>query len=140
MISTKKTPQPSVSKRIFSASIVKPIIAASTILLIDRMYFKNTNMRSNLYFAGTVAAGTFVSSSVAEMSKNMFPTSTMVGSLKKNLESRVVEIAFVSGVSYGANRFLLKNEYNVNDMFMRVAAIAVSDVVSEVVSEMVLKM
>ena len=60
MISTKKTPQPSVSKRIFSASIVKPIVAASTILLIDRMYFKNTNMRSNLYFAGTVAAGIFV--------------------------------------------------------------------------------
>ena len=133
MISTKKTSQPSVSKRIFSASIVKPFVAASTILLIDRMYFKNTNLRSNLYFAGTVAASTFVSSSIAESTKGMFPTSTMVGSLKKNLESRVVEIAFVSGVSYGVNRFLLKNEYNVNDMFMRVAAIAVSDVVSEIV-------
>ena len=104
------------------------------------MYFKNTNLRSNLYFAGTVAAGTFVSSSIAESTKGMFPTSTAIGSLKKNLESRVVEIAFVSGVSYGVNRFLLKNEYNVNDMFMRVGAIAVSDIVSEVVSEMVLKM
>ena len=140
MISTKKTQQPSISKRIFSASFVKPIVAASTILLIDRMYFKNTNLRSNLYFASTVAAGTFVSSSIAESAKGMFPTSTAVGSLKKNLESRVVEIAFVSGVSYGVNRFLLKNEYNVNDMFMRVGAIAVSDIVSEVVSEIVLKM
>ena len=56
MISTKKTSQPSVSKRIFSASIVKPFVAASTILLIDRMYFKNTNMRSNIYFAGSVFA------------------------------------------------------------------------------------
>ena len=140
MISMKKTSQPSISKRIFSASFVKPIVAASTILLIDRMYFKNTNLRSNLYFASTVAAGTFVSSSIAESAKGMFPTSTAVGSLKKNLESRVVEIAFVSGVSYGVNRFVLKNEYNVNDMFMRVASITVSDIVSEVVSEIVLKM
>ena len=140
MISMKKTSQPSISKRIFSASFVKPIVAASTILLIDRLYFKNTNMRSNIYFAGSVFAGTFVSSSIAESTKGMFPTSTAVGSLKKNLESRVVEIACVSGVSYGVNRFLLKNEYNVNEMFMRVCAIAVSDVVSEVVSETILKM
>ena len=140
MISTKKNSLPSASKRFFSASVVKPVIAASTILLIDRFYFKNNDLRSNLYFAGSVAAGTFVSSSIAESTKGMMPTNTMVGSLKKNLESRVIEIACVSGVSYAANRFLLKNEYNSRDMYQRLGAIALGDLVSEAVSEFVLKM
>ena len=48
MISTKKNSLPSASKRFFSASVVKPVIAASTILLIDRFYFKNNDLRSNL--------------------------------------------------------------------------------------------
>lgn len=142
MISTKKvkTTQLSTTRRIISASIVKPIIASGVILAIDRLYFKNLNLTSNLYFAGSVGAGTFVSSSIAESTRGMMPTNTIIGGLGKNLESRVLEIASVSAVAYSANRFFLKNEYNVNDMGMRLAAIAIGDLISEAVSEFVLRM
>ena len=143
MISTKqiKTKQVySTSKRIFSASIVKPLVASAVILYIDRFYFKNSDMRSNLYFAGSVGLGTFVSSSIAESTRGMISTNTLIGSLGKNLESRVIEIAAVSGVAYGVNRLVLKNEISSNDMYMKLAAIAVGDVVSEIISEAVLRM
>ena len=142
MISTKKvkTTQLSSTRRVISASIIKPIIASGVILAIDRLYFKNLNLTSNLYFAGSVGAGTFVSSSIAEATRGMMPTNTIIGGLGKNLESRVLEIASVSAVAYSTNRFFLKNEYNVNDMGMRLAAIAIGDLISEAVSEFVLRM
>lgn len=139
MISMKKTSQISVKKRIFSASFVKPMVAAATILLIDKFYFKNNNMKSNIYFAGSVGVGIFASSSVGEMSRNLFPTSTAIGSLGKNLESRVVEIVCGSGSAYAVNRFLLKNEYKMSDMIPRIISIAVADMVAETVTEMVLR-
>ena len=142
MISTKKvkTTQISTAKRIISASIVKPIIASGVILAIDCFYFKNLNLKSNLYFAGSVGGGTFVSSSIAESTRNMMPTNTMMRSLGKNLESRILEIASVSAVAYGTNRFVLKNEYNINDMGMRLVAIAIGDLISEAVSGFVSRM
>ena len=140
MISTKKIQKVSTAKRIISSSIVKPFVASATILCIDRFFFMNMNLKSNLYFAGSVAASTFVSSSIAESTRNMFPTSTMIGSLGKNLESRVLEIACVSGTAYATNRFLLKNEYNLNELGWRLGAIAVGDIISEFASEIILRM
>ena len=70
----------------------------------------------------------------------MIPTSTMIGSLNKNLESRIIEIAAVSGVAYGVNRLVLKNEISSNDMYMKLVAIAAGDVVSEIISESFLRM
>ena len=92
-----------------------------------------------MHFAGSVGAGTFVSSSIAESTRGMMPTNTIIGGLGKNIESRVLEIASVSAVAYGTNRFVLKNEYNINDMGMRLMAIAIGDIVSEAVSEFVLR-
>ena len=143
MISTKQIkskPSFSTTKRIISASFVKPVVAAAVILTIDRFFFKNSDLTSNLYFAGSVGVGTFASSSIAESTRGMIPTSTLIGSLGKNLESRVIEIAAVSGVAYTINRFVLKNEISTNDIYMKLGAIAVGDVVSEIFSEMVLRM
>ena len=139
MISMKKTSDISIEKRLFSASLVKPIIAASTILLIDKFYFKNHNMKSNLYFAGSVGAGIFLSSSVGEMSRNLFPTNTSIGSLGKNLEGRVVEVICGSGSVYAMNRFILKNEYKISDMIPRIIAIGVSDIIAETVTEIIMR-
>ena len=115
-------------------------MCSSDLLCIDRFYFKNSDLRSNLYFAGSVGAGTFVSSSIAESTRGMIPTNTMIGGLGKNIESRVIEIAAVSGVAYGVNRLVLKNEISSNDMYMKIVSIAVGDVVSEIISEAVLRM
>ena len=139
MISMKKTSQISVEKRVFSASLVKPMVAATTILLIDKFYFKINNLTSNLYFAGSVGAGVFASSSVGEMARNLFPTSTAIGSLGKNLESRIVEVVCGSGSVYAVNRFILKNEFKVSDMIPRIVAIGVADIVAESITEMILR-
>ena len=143
MISTKQIkskPSFSTTKRIISASFVKPLVASAMILAIDRFYFKNSDLTSNLYFAGSVGLGTFASSSIAESTRGMIPTNTMIGSLGKNIESRVIEITAVSSVAYSVNRFVLKNEISTNDIYMKLIAIATGDVVSEIVSEMVLRM
>ena len=53
MISTKQIkskPSFSTTKRIISASFVKPLVASAVILAIDRFYFKNSDLTSNLYF------------------------------------------------------------------------------------------
>ena len=63
----------------------------------------------------------------------------MIGSLGKDLESRIVEVVCGSGVTYGVNRFLLKNEYNMSDMIPRVIAIGVADVVAEILTELILR-
>ena len=139
MISMKKTSQISVQKRVFSASIVKPAVAAATILLIDKFYFKINNLTSNLYFAGSVGVGVFASSSVGEMTRHLFPTSTAIGSLGKNLESRIVEVVCGSGSVYAVNRFILHNEFKVSDMIPRILAIGVADVVAESITEMILR-
>ena len=139
MISMKKTSDISIEKRVFSASFVKPLVAATTILLIYKFYFKINNITSNLYFAGSVAAGMFVSSSVGEMSRNLFPTSTAIGSLGKNLESRVVEVVCGSGSVYAMNRFILKNEFKLSDMIPRIISIGVADIIAETCTEMILR-
>ena len=139
MISMKKTSDISIEKRVFSASIIKPAVAAITILMIDKFYFKINNITSNLYFAGSVGAGMFVSSSVGEMTRNLFPTSTVIGSLGKNLESRIVEIVCGSGSVYAVNRFILKNEFKVSDMIPRIISIGVADIVAESITEMILR-
>ena len=92
-----------------------------------------------MYFAGSVGAGIFLSSSVGEMSRNLFPTNTSIGSLGKNLESRIVEVLCGSGSVYAMNRFILKNEYKISDMIPRIVAIGVSDIIAETVTEMILR-
>ena len=111
MISTKKMSQEnSVTKKVVTASLVKPIIAGSSIFLIDRFFLNNTNTKSNLLFASSVAVGVFFSSSIGALVKNKFPNSTPLGALNKNVESRIVEIVSGSGSVYLINNFMLKND------------------------------
>ena len=137
MISTKRSTQEnSVTKKVITASLVKPIIAASSIFLIDRFFL---NTKSNLLFASSVAVGVFFSSSLGALVKNKFPTSTPLGSLNKNMESRVVEIVSGSGSAYLINNFILKNDYSYDQMIYKLGLIVVSDLIAETVSEIVLK-
>lgn len=113
MISTKRPTQDnSITKRAVTASLVKPLIGAGSIFLIDRFFLNNTNTKSNILFASSVGIGFFFSSSLGALVKNKFPTSSLIGSLKKNVESHLVEI--VSGgeivSAYLINNFILKNE------------------------------
>ena len=145
MISTKRSSNNNsdnkhvVTKQIVTASLVKPIIAASSIFLIDRFVLNNTNTKSNLLFASSVGIGIFFSSSLGAVLKNHLPTSTPIGALNKNLESRMVEIVSGSGSAYLINNFILKNDYSYNQILYKLGLIVASDIIAETVAEIILK-
>ena len=72
MIPMQKKPNQSIKKRFFSATIMKPIICASTVFLADRFILKNLNTKSNIAFSASVGGGVMVASSIGEATKNMF--------------------------------------------------------------------
>ena len=145
MISTKRssnnnnTDNKHITKQIVTASLVKPIIAASSIFLIDRFVLNNTNTKSNLLFASSVGVGIFFSSSLGALVKNHLPTSTPIGAINKNLESRMVEIISGSGSAYLINNFILKNDYSYNQILYKLGLIVASDIIAETVAEIILK-
>ena len=145
MISTKRssnnnTDNKHVTKLIVTASLVKPILAASSIFLIDRFVLNNTNTKSNLLFASSVGVGIFFSSSLGALVKNHLPTSTPIGALNKNLESRIIEIISGSGSAYLINNFIVKNDYSYNQILYKLGLIVASDIIAESVAEVILKL
>ena len=145
MISTKRssnnnTDNKDVTKQIITASLVKPIIAASSIFLIDRFVLNNSNTKSNLLFASSVGVGIFFSSSLGALLKNHLPSSTPIGALNKNLESRMIEIVSGSGSAYLINNFILKNDYSYNQILYKLGLIVASDIIAESVAEVILKL
>ena len=146
MISTKRSSNNNsdnkhvVTKQIVTASLVKPIIAASSIFLIDRFVLNNTNTKSNILFASSVGVGIFFSSSLGAVVKNHLPTSTPIGALNKNIESRMVEIVSGSGSAYLINNFILKNDYSYNQILYKLGLIVASDIIAETVAEIILKL
>ena len=146
MISTKRSSNNNsdnkhvVTKQIVTASLVKPIIAASSIFLIDRFVLNNTNTKSNILFASSVGVGIFFSSSLGAVVKNHLPTSTPIGALNKNIESRMVEIVSGSGSAYLINNFILKNDYSYNQILYKLGLIVASDIIAESVAEVILKL
>ena len=124
------------TKKIFSASVLKPLIGGIVCSLSDRFILKNDYLKSNILFGASVAAGIFVSSSIGLSLKNSFQTDTRIGKLNKNVESRIVEIIFGSSSAYIVNKFILKNDYSRQEIFYKLGIIAVSDLLAESASEL----
>ena len=140
MIPMQKKPNQSIKKRFFSATIMKPIICASTVFLADRFILKNLNTKSNIAFSASVGAGVMVASSIGEATKNMFYTNTIIGSLGKNMEARIVESLSGSSIAYCVNRFVLKNDYNNKDLLNKLGIIVFADFVAESLTTMIINM
>ena len=140
MIPMQKKTNQSIKKRFFSATILKPIICASTVFLADRFILKNLNTKSNIAFSASVGGGVMVASSIGEASKNMFYTNTIVGSLGKNLEARIIETLTGASIAYCVNRFVLKNDYNNKDLMNKLGIIVFSDFVAESLTTMIINM
>ena len=140
MIPMQKKTNQSIKKRFFSATILKPVICASTVFLADRFILKNLNTKSNIAFASSVGGGVMIASSIGEATKNMFYTNTIVGSLGKNLEARIIETLSGASIAYCANRFVLKNDYNNKDLLNKLGIIVFSDFVAESLTTMIINM
>lgn len=125
-------------KSILSHVVAKPLFAGITAAAAEHLLMKNNDIKSCVMFGGAVGAGVFGASSVGAIVGPMLHTSTPMGALGKNLEMRVIEIACGSASAYALNHFVLKNEYNTNNLLYKLAIVAGADFVGEAVCEMLL--
>ena len=54
---------------------------------------------------------------------------------KKTLETRVLEIAIATGVTYGINKTVLNNDLRPNDILQKVGVILAADFVAEYIDD-----
>ena len=125
-------------KSMFGHAILKPAVAGAICVAGNQFILGETNMISNLYFGGAVAAGIGAVSTVEPFIQRLSPSSTPIGHVAKTLESRVVEIALGSGAVFALNRFVLHNDYQPAQFMNKVFLIAASDVLSESLMELFL--
>ncbi len=116
-----------------SSLMQKPLLMAGAVVAIDRFVLKQTNLNNSLYFGVAGAIGVYTAGMVATMVPLPLPSGTYFDG--KTLELRILEITIGSGVAYGINRFVLKNDFNKNDMMLKVGVIAVADVISELADD-----
>ena len=129
---------PSSVKSYFSHTIAKSIVAGGVAAAGDMYIMKNPDMKSCAMFGGAVAGGVLVAANIGEMLHTFFPTHTPMGAVGKNLEARVIEVAFGAGGAYALNHFLIKGELNHKNMLYKLAIIGAADVIGESVCELLL--
>ena len=117
----------------FSDNIVKPVVAGAVAGAIDKFYFKETDQKKTLMFAGAVGAGVFAGAAAADI----LPLEYAFGFLGngKAIEQRLLEIGVGAGSAYALNKYVLKVDLNKNDLMKRVGTIIVSDIVGEYASD-----
>ena len=121
-----------------SHAVAKPLAAGVAAGVADFYLLKSGSMERSAYFAAAVGGGIFAVSWVEPLVGPMFPTKTPMGNIGKALEGRIVEIACGAGAAFAMNKFVLKNEYNPNEMLKRLGVIVAADLVGETVCELLL--
>ena len=116
-----------------NTDFIKPLVGAATVMAIDKFIFKNNNMTQTLYFGAAVGAGLYGATIINPLMPVLIPAATL--SNGKTIEDRTVEIAAGAIGSYALNRYVLKNDYNRDDMMYKIAAIAAADFVGEYASD-----
>ena len=116
-----------------SSILLKPIITAGIVVALDQYVMKTRNINESFYFGAAAAVGTYAGGMVAKA----MPIDIGSGSYfdSKTVEMRVAEVAIGAGSGYAINRFVLKNEYNKNDLIMKLGIIAGSDFVAEYLTD-----
>jgi hypothetical protein len=117
-----------------SDAVVKPLATAAAAFAIDKLYFKETDMKRSAMFAASVGAGVYIGSMVGQYAPDF--QLPMLGS-GKSAESRILEIALGGGAAYALNKYVLKNDYSRDDMLKRLGTIVVADFAGEIVADYV---
>ena len=112
---------------------IKPLVGGAVAAALDNMYLMNKNTTANMYFGGAVAAGLFASQIIEPLMPQIIPVSVL--SNGKTVEDRIIEIGAGAGSAYVLNRYILKNDYNPNDMYKKLAIVAASDFIGEYASD-----
>ena len=116
-----------------SSLMQKPLLMAGAVVALDRFVLKNSNLNNSLYFGVAGAIGIYMGGMVAKAIPLPLPSGDYFDG--KTLELRIAEITIGTGVAYGLNRFVLKNDFNKNEMMKKVGVLAVADVISELADD-----
>ena len=112
----------------------KPFFAGALIVAADKLILMQPDMNSSLYFGLAGFAGIFAAQYIAPMlPNNQAQISTMLDT--KTLETRVLEIAIATGVTYGINKAVLNNDLRPNDLLQKVGVILAADFVAEYIDD-----
>ena len=110
-------------------TLLKPLVMGATIVALDKFVMKTQNMNESLYFGLAGAVGAYGGAMVAKAMPLPLPSGDYFDG--KTVEMRIAEIGIGAGVGYGLNMFVLKNDYNQNDLGKKLALLAVADFVAE---------
>lgn len=123
----------STSTSSMTTDFVKPLVGGAVAVLADKFILGNQNMNQSLIFGASVGAGLYGASVVTPIMPVLIPTSVLPNG--KTIEDRVLEVSAGSVGAYAINRYVLKNDFNRNDMYKKIGIIALSDFVGEYVSD-----
>ena len=112
---------------------IKPLIGGAVAAALDNMWLMNKNTTANMYFGASVAVGLFASQIIDPIMPQIIPVSVL--SNGKTIEDRILEIGSGAASSFVLNKYILKNDYNINDMYKKLAIIAASDIAGEYASD-----
>jgi len=104
---------------------------------LDRLYFQNSDLNSNLYFATAITGGIVLGQAVGKALDlpSIVPNSESGMYSGKLVSQRAVELSTTVASAYIANKYLLKNEYNQEIWIKKLIAIGLIDVASEYVAD-----
>ena len=112
----------------------KPFFTGGIIIALDKFVLMQPDMNSSLYFGVAGVVGIFAGQYIAPMlPNNQAQISTMLDT--KTLETRVLEIAIATGVTYGINKAVLNNDLRPNDLLQKVGVILAADFVAEYIDD-----
>ena len=117
--------------------LVKALLAGSTAAIIDKLYFKSTNLKGTLLMSAVIAGCSYLASVVSPK----FDISTYENSMMdaSTVQERVVELSVGVGSSFLINKYMfdsLKNDFSVKDGAILFLS---SSVISEYASDYIFK-
>ena len=100
---------------ILDKKLTKAIISGATVLAIDKLYYKATNLTASLSVAAIVACSSYISSVISpKMEISKYQNGTIDAG---TIQERVTELGIAMGGSYVTNKYLdlLKKDFSLKD-------------------------
>ena len=114
-------------------TLLKPIVMGATVVALDKFVMKNQNMNESLYFGLAGAVGAYGGAMVAKAMPLPLPSGEYFDG--KTLEMRIAEIGVGAGVGYALNKFVLKNDFNKQNMLNKLGILAGADFIAEYLTD-----
>ena len=116
-----------------SSVLLKPLITGAIVAGLDQYVLKTRNINESFYFGAAAAVGVYTGGMVSKAMPIDIGSGEYFDS--KTVEMRVAEVGVGAGAGYALNRFVLKNDYNKNDMIMKLGVIVGADFISEYITD-----